>query len=163
MDTIKIGEFLTQLRKEKNLTQAQLGEKIGVTNKTISRWENGNYMPSVDMLKLLSEEFGVTINEIINGERIAKENYKEVTDENLIEVLKHCSFTQKEKMSYWKKRWIKNHLASLIFFIILYISLLTYGIIKGNIYVISVATVCGFIIRTVRYNRMMAYIEKNAF
>ena len=56
MDQIKIGKFIAALRKEKCLTQEQLGEKLGVTNKTISRWENGNYMPDVEMLSLLSKE-----------------------------------------------------------------------------------------------------------
>lgn len=54
MDQIKIGKFIAALRKDKGLTQEQLGEKLGVTNKTISRWENGNYMPDVEMLSLLS-------------------------------------------------------------------------------------------------------------
>ena len=53
MDQIKIGRFIAALRKESGLTQEQLGEKLGVTNKTISRWENGNYMPDVEMLSLL--------------------------------------------------------------------------------------------------------------
>ena len=60
MDQIKIGKFIAALRKDKGLTQEQLGEKLGVTNKTISRWENGNYMPDVEMLSLLSKEFGET-------------------------------------------------------------------------------------------------------
>ena len=69
MDQMKTGRFIAALRKERNLTQEQLGEKLGVTNKTISRWENGNYMPDVEMLSLLSKEFGVSINELISGER----------------------------------------------------------------------------------------------
>ena len=71
MDQIKMGKFIAALRKEKGLTQEKLGEKLGVTNKTVSRWENGNYMPDVEMLSLLSEEFGVSINELISGERLA--------------------------------------------------------------------------------------------
>ena len=50
MDMVQMGSFLAELRKEKNLTQAELGDKLGVTNKTISRWETGNYMPPVEML-----------------------------------------------------------------------------------------------------------------
>ena len=72
MDMQKIGNFLSTLRKEHNLTQAELGEKIGVTNKTISRWENGNYLPPVEMLQILSNTFEVSINEILNGERISE-------------------------------------------------------------------------------------------
>lgn len=76
MDQIKIGKFIAALRKEKGLTQEQLGEKLGVTNKTISRWENGNYMPDVEMLTLLSKEFGASINELISGERLLAEDFK---------------------------------------------------------------------------------------
>lgn len=64
MDMVKMGSFLAELRKERNLTQAELGEKLGVTNKTISRWETGNYMPSVEMLEELSTMYGMTINEL---------------------------------------------------------------------------------------------------
>ena len=52
MDTVKMGKFLKELRKEKGLTQEQLGEKIGVTNKTVSRWENGNYIPPAECLAI---------------------------------------------------------------------------------------------------------------
>ena len=64
MDVQKIGAFLAELRKERNLTQDELGMQIGVTNKTISRWENGNYLPPVEMLQILSNKFDVSINEI---------------------------------------------------------------------------------------------------
>ena len=70
MDTQKIGAFLAELRKEKNLTQDELGEQIGVTNKTVSRWENGNYLPPVETLQILSKFYDVSINEILNGERL---------------------------------------------------------------------------------------------
>ena len=73
MDTKKIGKFISENRKRKGLTQEQLGNILGVSNKTISRWENGNYMPDVEMLSLLSKEFGVSINELISGERLITE------------------------------------------------------------------------------------------
>lgn len=83
MDTMKIGKFLKQLRNEKNMTQEQLGEKLGVTNKTVSRWETGNYLPPVECLILLSDIYEISINEILQGERILEENFKEKADENL--------------------------------------------------------------------------------
>ena len=61
MDMVKMGSFLAELRKEHHLTQAELGEKLGVTNKTISRWETGNYMPPVEMLEELSNMYNMTI------------------------------------------------------------------------------------------------------
>ncbi len=56
MDLMKIGKFIAELRREKGFTQEQFGEKIGVTNKTVSRWETGKYLPPVDILIVISEE-----------------------------------------------------------------------------------------------------------
>lgn len=76
MDMVKMGSLLAELRKERNLTQAELGEKLGVTNKTISRWETGNYMPSVEMLEELSTMYGMTINELLSGKNYPRKNIK---------------------------------------------------------------------------------------
>ena len=83
MDLVQIGKFIAELRKEQKLTQEQLGEKIGVTNKTISRWENGNYLPPADMLLTMSQLFDVSVNEILSGKRLLVEEYKEVAEANL--------------------------------------------------------------------------------
>ena len=88
MDIVKMGKFLKALRKEKGLTQEQLGEKIGVTNKTVSRWENGNYMPPVECLEMLSDIYQISINEIVAGERVVEEKIKEIAEENISSVLK---------------------------------------------------------------------------
>lgn len=84
MDIQKIGIFLAELRKEKALTQDELGEKIGVTNKTVSRWENGNYLPPVEILQILSNFYDVSINELLSGERLSNEKYKENAEEFIV-------------------------------------------------------------------------------
>ena len=76
MDLVQIGKFIAELRKEQNLTQEQLGEKVGVTNKTVSRWENGNYIPPADILLAMSQLFDVSVNEILSGKRLLAEEYK---------------------------------------------------------------------------------------
>ena len=81
MDMQKVGNFLAQLRKDKNLTQEELGEQIGVTNKTVSRWENGNYLPPVEILQLLSKFYDVSINELLSGERLNDVVYKQNAEE----------------------------------------------------------------------------------
>lgn len=96
MDQVKIGKFIAELRKEKNMTQQQLGDKIGVSFKTISKWENGRGMPELSLLKPLSEELGVTINEILSGERIQSERYLNKLEENMINTIEY-SEEQKEK------------------------------------------------------------------
>ena len=73
MNTKKIGAFIAMNRKKKGYTQEQLAEKLGVTNKTISRWENGHYMPDLSLLEPLSKELDITLNELLAGEEIVKE------------------------------------------------------------------------------------------
>ena len=70
MDQKKVGDFLAQLRKEKGLSQKELAQIVGVTDKTVSRWETGSYMPDVDTFAVLSDYYGVLINEMISGERL---------------------------------------------------------------------------------------------
>ena len=97
MDQIKIGKFIAKLRKEKNMTQQQLGEKIGVSYKTISKWENGRGMPELSLLKPLSEELGITVNEILSGEKIEKECYTKKLEENMINTIEYSERKNKQK------------------------------------------------------------------
>ena len=83
MDTVKMGKFLKELRKEKGLTQEQLGEKIGVTNKTVSRWENGNYFPPAECLVMLSDIYGISINEILSGQKLTADEFADAAEDNL--------------------------------------------------------------------------------
>lgn len=89
MDLVRIGGFLRQLRKEHGLTQEQLGEKVGATNKTISRWETGVYMPPVECLAMLSELYGVSINEIVAGKHVETEGFADVAEDNITDALKN--------------------------------------------------------------------------
>ena len=168
MDQMKIGKFIAALRKEKNMTQEQLGEKLGVTNKTISRWENGNYMPDVEMLSLLSKEFGVSINEIISGERITTENFKEAADNNLVTALDNSSFTLKEKIAFFKKKWLHEHIATIVLCIITWIGLVVMLALKlrgRNAYALlgAISSTLGILFYLVLYNRMMAFVEDLAY
>lgn len=70
MDTKKIGAFIAICRKEKGMTQAELGERLGVTNKTVSRWENGHYMPDLSLLEPLSKALDLSLEELLEGERL---------------------------------------------------------------------------------------------
>lgn len=84
MDLDKIGKYIAYNRKNRGLTQQQLAEKLGVTNKTISRWETGKYMPDLSLLKPLSEELGITLNELLSGEKNEKERIVENTEKSII-------------------------------------------------------------------------------
>lgn len=97
MDIIKIGKFIAENRKNKNMTQEQLAEKLGVTSKTISRWENGNYMPDISLLKPISEELGVTLNDLLSGEKVEKEQYQEKLEENILNTIDYTNKKISEK------------------------------------------------------------------
>ena len=91
MDLDKIGKFIALNRKNKGLTQEQLAEKLGVTNKTISRWETGKYMPDLSLLKPLSEELGITLNELLSGEKIEEQKIVENTEKNIINTIDYSN------------------------------------------------------------------------
>ena len=80
MDQIKIGAFLKTLRKEKNLTQEQAAEQLGVSNRTVSRWETGTNMPDISLLQVIAELYGVSIPELIEGERKSEEMNEETKE-----------------------------------------------------------------------------------
>ena len=69
MDLVKIGAFLKELRKEKNITQEELADKMGVSRRTVSRWETGSNMPDMDILIDISDFYDVDLREILDGER----------------------------------------------------------------------------------------------
>ncbi len=163
MDLIKIGKFLAKLRREKNYTQEELGERIGVTNKTISRWENGNYLPGVDMLQILSREFSVSINELLCGERLDEADYRENAEKVILSVLEKSPFSLKEKCSFFQKKWKKDHLAARLLSVMLVLGIMAFGIFTEKYYISGIGVLVGAALYLILYNRMMAYVEKNAY
>ena len=163
MDMVKMGSFLAELRKEQNLTQAELGEKLGVTNKTISRWETGSYMPPVEMLEELSNMYGMSINELLSGKKLSTEEYKEMAETNIKETLQASSFSLKEKQEFYKKKWLKDHIAIMVFIGICIIGVFVVGMINKNSLVGYVAVLMLVLAHGWRNNTMMTYVEKNVF
>ena len=165
MDQVKIGKFIAQCRNEKNITQEALGEKLGVTNKTISRWENGHYLPDIEMMQLLSKEFGVSINELISGEKIKDSEYKEKAEENLIIVLENSSFTLKEKIEYHKKKWLKEHIFDIVLCIIVWlVVIISLKLQNAEGYLIgTISGLLAVFFYVVRYNQMMKYVENRVY
>ena len=88
MMTNDIGKFIQEIRKEKGLTQKELAEIVGVSDKTISKWENGNSSPDTSMLLSLSEALEVTVNELLSAERIPPENYSMKAEETIMTLMK---------------------------------------------------------------------------
>lgn len=97
MNQNQIGKFIAELRKERGLTQTELGSKIGVTNKTISRWENGNYMPDLSLIMPLCIELGISANELLCAQRLSDSEFKMKADDNLLEAIQQIKNLKHEK------------------------------------------------------------------
>ena len=111
IDQIKIGGFLRELRKEKELTQEQLAEKFGVSSRSVSRWENGNTMPELGILVELADYYEVDIKEIIDGERKS-----EIMEKEQKETLrKVADYAEVEKKLSVKRRCIVTFVGTLMF------------------------------------------------
>lgn len=122
MDQGKIGAFIAQLRRERGWTQEELGERLGVTNKTVSRWENGNYMPSIELLALMGREFDVSLNELLEGRRLDDEaEFRAAADKNLASVM------ESRLDRFWK--WMERYgaYAAVVFLLCCTIALLEWG------------------------------------
>ena len=97
MNPVTTGRFITQKRKEKNLTQEQLAEKIGVSNKTISKWETGKCMPDYSIIELLCEELNTTLAELIRGEEDEK-SIQTYDNAQMIEMMKQIEHLKNTKL-----------------------------------------------------------------
>ena len=103
MDQLKIGKFIAERRKEKNLTQMQLAEKLGITDKAISKWERGIAMPDSSIMLELCDILSISVNELLNGEKIIMENNQQKNEQILLEMAKELE--QKNK-TVWRAMWV---------------------------------------------------------
>ncbi len=99
MDQIKIGKFISKCRKEKNLTQMQLAEKLGITDRAISKWETGKSLPDSSIMLELCEMLGITVNDLLSGEVVTMSNYNEKLEKNLISMIKEKERADKRLLS----------------------------------------------------------------
>ena len=88
MDQIKIGKFISECRKNKNLTQMQLAERLGVTDRAVSKWETGRAMPDSSLMLDLCAILGISVNELLSGEKISMENNNQNNEQLLLEMTK---------------------------------------------------------------------------
>ena len=97
MDQIAIGKFIAKKRKEKNFTQEQLAERLGVSNKTVSKWETGKCMPDYSVVKILCEELEITVAELMDGEAADERSVRAYDDEQIMDLLKRTQVLEKQK------------------------------------------------------------------
>ena len=97
MNQLVTGKFIAHKRKEKNLTQEQLAEKLGVSNKTISKWENGKCMPDYGIVKSLCEELEITVAELMDGEVKEDKSMRAYDEEQIVDLLRRTQELEKQK------------------------------------------------------------------
>ncbi|MBQ4117768.1 MAG: helix-turn-helix transcriptional regulator, partial [Oscillospiraceae bacterium] len=182
MDQIKTGRYISELRKSKGYTQEELGKLVGVSNKTVSRWENGNYMPDIETLRLLAKEFSVSIEELLDGK--AKNAQKPAARPD--------PFTPKERAEFWRRNWKKENAGWFIFWGIVFAAVFIFGFLWSticyNLFGFLWSTICynlfgfvifdgihlgnavilfdflfGFGLYIYFYNKMCIYVDNNAY
>jgi transcriptional regulator with XRE-family HTH domain/DNA-directed RNA polymerase subunit RPC12/RpoP len=102
MDQIKIGKFIADCRKQKGLTQMQLSEKLGITDKAISKWERGIAMPDSSIMLELCDILGISVNELLSGEKINMENNNQKNEQLILEMAKEL---ERKNKTIWSSMW----------------------------------------------------------
>jgi len=159
MDPMHVGKCIAALRRENGMTQEALGQKLGVTNKTISRWENGNYMPDIQMLTMLSGEFHVGVDELLHGQRRADGK----TPIPIAESAAASIFSMEEQMAFWKKKWLRAHVGFLCVIGIVLSSAIAAACFTFGIWVMGCVPLAVMIVYAVLRNRMMVYAEGHVY
>ena len=163
IDRIKIGGFLRELRKEKELTQEQLAEKFGVSSRSVSRWENGNTMPELGILVELADYYEVDIKEIIDGERnseIMKTQEKETMQ-------KVADYAEAEKKLVVKRKCIVTFIGTMVFALSIMVGYIVFPKLPEDSFlrsdglwlgigVLGLVLLWGIVIRENRKNSMQA-------
>ena len=124
MDQIKIGNFITDMRKTKNITQKQLAEQLGISDRTISKWECGNGMPEVSMMLPLCEILEINVNELLSGERLSQNDYHNKAEENMIHLVQ-------EKENINKNRTKKSLLSMLLILAVVLLLMVILSVYTG--------------------------------
>lgn len=105
MNQEKIGKFIAECRKTKNMTQQELAEKLNVSDRTVGNWENGRNMPDLSLFKPLCNELNISLNDLMSGEKVKEREYQEKLEENTINIIDYTN----------KKIENRNHFIGLIF------------------------------------------------
>lgn len=151
MNQEKIGKFIASCRKKQKLTQEQLAEKLGITYKAVSKWETGKGLPDASIMMDLCNILEISVNDLLSGEKIAKEQYDDKVDENLIKLQKQKEFAINSA------RW--THVITVIIFLIWNgINVFKYGVEHAismpSFIIMNIITATYFIIYIFLLNRM---------
>ena len=151
MNQEKIGKFIAECRRQRKMTQSELGEKLGVTEKSISNWENGRNMPDLSLFKPLCEELNISLNDLMSGEKVKEKEYRDKLEENIINTIDYSN----------KKIESRNIFIGLILIVFgVLISITTVGIFPSESSWGSIYSVFGGIISLIgvsRFTKRLTY------
>jgi len=156
MNQVKIGKFIAECRKKNNLTQMQLAEKLNITDRAISKWENGKAMPDSSIMLDLCNELKISVNELLSGEVIEMNNYNENLEKNLLDMIEQKELADKRLLTM---EIVIGTLSSIILFVLVFVAsfvdmadwtrvlLIIIGIVPfiiGILYAIKIEQVAGY-------------------
>lgn len=133
-----------------------------MTDKAVSKWENGKCLPDVSLYKDLCNLLGINLNEFFGGEKMKENKFKEQADNNLFDALENSSFALKEKIKYYSNKWDKEHSFELTIELIIIVGFIMYGFIKDN-GIQFIFMIVGFTCGIWETNRKKSYIERNVY
>ena len=134
MSSEKIGSFIQKCRKEKNLTQEELGEILGVSSKSVSRWENSVTMPDLSLITTIAKELGVEVSELLNGQRMNNDELLELRG-SIDKVIKYANYEEKTKNR-------KANILIIIQMVILLIAVINTLVIFHNVVIQQIINIC---------------------
>ena len=114
MDQLKIGRFISECRKNNNLTQLQLAEKLNITDRAVSKWENGKSLPDSSIMLDLCSILNITVNDLLNGEKISMDNYNKELEKNLLDMIKQKEESDKRLLAL---EWVIGILSVIVLLI----------------------------------------------
>lgn len=126
MDQEKIGKFIAERRKECNLTQEELAEKLNVNSRSISRWENGKCMPDMSMYNSICEVLGISINEFLSGEKLKKDEYQDKFEKNMIDIVGNVEL---------KNKTIRIFNLVILFVVVFIMSVIVFNFLLDHVYI----------------------------
>ena len=144
MDQVKIGKFIAECRKNKKMTQQELAEKLGVSDRTVGNWENGRNMPDLLLFKYLCMELDISLNDLMSGEKVKEKEYQEKLEENIINTIDYTN----------KKIENKNNFIGLTFIVFgILISITAIAIFPSESSWGSIYSVLGVIVSLLGFNK----------
>ncbi len=150
MNQERIGKFIAECRRQKKFTQSEVAEKLGVTDRSVSNWENGKNMPDLSLLKPLCEILDISINELLSGERLGEEEYQERFEENIVNTIDYST----KRMTRYKS------VISLLFLLFgLFISLSAIMIFPSESSWGSIYSIIGILVFMIGISRITHFLK----